>query len=60
MCLLAWSKRVAKRFSDVRMPPLGPREYSFITFLYFTCIMHINFQHEHRKLVELSINKASS
>ena len=32
-CSLAWSKRVAKRFRDVRMPPLGPREYCFMTFL---------------------------
>lgn len=28
-----WSKRVAKRLSAVRMPPLGPRLYCCITFL---------------------------
>lgn len=28
-----WSNRVAKRLQDVRMPPLGPRLYCFITFL---------------------------
>ena len=34
---LTWSKRVAKRLSDVRMPPLGPRLYCFMTSLYLTC-----------------------
>jgi hypothetical protein len=34
---LTWSKRVAKRLHDVRMPPLGPRLYCFMTFLYLTC-----------------------
>ena len=29
----AWSNRVAKRLRDVRMAPLGPRLYCFITFL---------------------------
>jgi len=29
----AWSKRVANRLSAVRMPPLGPRLYCFMTFL---------------------------
>jgi hypothetical protein len=28
-----WSKRVAKRLHDVRMPPLGPRPYCFMTAL---------------------------
>lgn len=28
-----WSKRVAKRLRDVKIAPLGPRLYCFITFL---------------------------
>lgn len=28
-----WSTLVAKRFNDVRMPPLGPRLYCFMTSL---------------------------
>lgn len=28
-----WSNRVANRLSAVRMPPLGPRPYSRMTFL---------------------------
>lgn len=32
-----WSKRVANRLQEVRMPPLGPKLYCFITFLYLTC-----------------------
>ena len=35
--LLAWSNLVANRLREVRMPPLGPRPYCFITFLYLTC-----------------------
>ena len=30
---ITWSTFVAKRLSDVRIPPLGPRLYCFITSL---------------------------
>merc|ERR1712159_395047 len=33
---MTWSNRVANRFKLVRIPPLGPSEYCFITSLYFT------------------------
>lgn len=30
---IIWSTFVAKRFNEVRMPPLGPRLYCFMTSL---------------------------